>query len=476
MASMGTSIAFGTIAPGTSQSELISFTGVTQNSDGTATLTGVTRGLNKEYPYTESFSFKQPHQGQSIFILSDAPQVFNQYGALVNTNTWSGLNTYTVQNAQTTAGNPTLDNEYARKAYVDAVATGGVSNNKVIVAGTAGETVAVDQLVYLKVSDGRWWLADADTAATVENVILGITQGSGTAGNPVTSGVLTYGLNTFSGLTVTANTKYYASNTAGGFSSSTGTKNVSVGESQSTTTIFFNPRFDQQLTQDQINALVGTSGTPSTSNKYVTNDDTASAATASKVARRNATGDVTVPSTPTATTDAASKAYVDSKGGIISQSTTPATSSVANTTENTLYTIAIPANTLGTTGVIQVELNGTWAGSTGGRQITLRGKYGSTSACTMALLDTTSSATGSWRWTFNIFANAATNAQKGRGVYTQNTIVSTLGTSTTQFYVTDSQTLTEDSTTALNLTITSQLSSTNFPPTVTIDNYTVTVL
>lgn len=38
-----------------------------------------------------------------------------------------------------------------------------------------------------------------------------------------------------------------------------------------------NPKYD---------ALAGTSGTPSTSNKYVTNDDTATAATASKVARR----------------------------------------------------------------------------------------------------------------------------------------------------------------------------------------------
>ena len=38
-----------------------------------------------------------------------------------------------------------------------------------------------------------------------------------------------------------------------------------------------NPKYD---------ALAGTSGTPSTSNKYVTNDDTATAATADKVARR----------------------------------------------------------------------------------------------------------------------------------------------------------------------------------------------
>lgn len=64
-------------------------------------------------------------------------------------------------------------------------------------------------------------------------------------------------------------------------------------------------------TQDENDALAGTSGTPSSSNKFVTNDDTASAATASKLARRNATGDVTVPTTPSASTDASSKSYVD---------------------------------------------------------------------------------------------------------------------------------------------------------------------
>jgi len=62
----------------------------------------------------------------------------------------------------------------------------------------------------------------------------------------------------------------------------------------------------------QKDALVGTSGTPGTSNKYVTNDDTDTAATASKVPRRSASGQITVPTTPVATTDAASKAYVDS--------------------------------------------------------------------------------------------------------------------------------------------------------------------
>lgn len=66
-------------------------------------------------------------------------------------------------------------------------------------------------------------------------------------------------------------------------------------------------------TQGENDALVGTSGTPSSSNKYVTNDDTASAATASKVARRLAGGNITVVTESQAnnSTNAASTAYVD---------------------------------------------------------------------------------------------------------------------------------------------------------------------
>lgn len=131
MASMGTSIAFGTLAPGTSSSELISFTGVTQNSDGSALLTGVTRGLDKEYPGTEDTTFKQPHAGQTIFILSDAPQVFNQYTAKVNAETITGKWTFPaggnasapVSGSSYTA--PTDDLEYASKKYVDDIAIAG---------------------------------------------------------------------------------------------------------------------------------------------------------------------------------------------------------------------------------------------------------------------------------------------------------------------------------------------------------------
>jgi hypothetical protein len=75
-------------------------------------------------------------------------------------------------------------------------------------------------------------------------------------------------------------------------------------------------------TQSENDALQGTSGTPSDTNRYVTNDDTAEAATASRIPRRRSTGDITVPTTPTNSTDAASKAYVDGFTGIATENIT----------------------------------------------------------------------------------------------------------------------------------------------------------
>jgi len=52
MADFGTDlIGYGTFEPETDREENISFTGIVQNADGTATLTGVTRGLLFAYDY-----------------------------------------------------------------------------------------------------------------------------------------------------------------------------------------------------------------------------------------------------------------------------------------------------------------------------------------------------------------------------------------------------------------------------------------
>lgn len=70
---------------------------------------------------------------------------------------------------------------------------------------------------------------------------------------------------------------------------------------------------DAELTANQLAAIAGTSGTPSGTNKFVTNDDTATAATADKVARRLAGGNITVVTETQGnnSTNAASTAYVD---------------------------------------------------------------------------------------------------------------------------------------------------------------------
>lgn len=265
---------YGTLEPGTTREEQISFTTITQNADGTATLTGVTRGLRFVSPYDSVSANKKAHAGGAIFVISNTAAFYDGMASKNNDETIAGLWAFT-QVPSTTAGNPVANNDLARKAYVDSVVAGIASTVNLIVPGVAGETLAAGNLIYLKAADGRWWLCDADTAATVENVNLGIAQGAGTAGNAITSGVLTQGLDSNqSGLT--ASTKYYAGNTAGVLSSSAGTKEVTIGFSHPTdaTKMYIQPRFDQALTEDEQDALAGTSGTPSASNKFVTQNDT----------------------------------------------------------------------------------------------------------------------------------------------------------------------------------------------------------
>lgn len=272
MAVLNSDIAYGTIGPKTSSAEFISFTGITQNANGTATLTGVTRGLDKVSPFTTNATYKLPHSGQTLFILSDAPQVFAEYAAKRSANTFTEVQEFTLL-PTSSGGNAVSGTQLVTYAQALAMATGTTNIDRIVVAGNGGEAITAGQLLYLLVTDGEWYKCDADTAATVDNIILGIAQGTGSNGVAITSGILLFGLDS-NQTGLTNNTAYYASNTAGAISSTVGTVEVSVGISRSTTSLLFYPRYNQQLTEDQQDALVGTSGTPSASNKYVTNADT----------------------------------------------------------------------------------------------------------------------------------------------------------------------------------------------------------
>lgn len=283
-------ICFAKLDQGTSNEEIMSFTGITDNTT-TYTLTGCVWGYNF-YNTTSGVSanMKRHVSGSGFVITNDDHFLFTQFVNSDANQTIAGTKTFSSVPV-TTGGDPITGNELTRKAYVDALVLGTLTTINVIVPGKAGETVSAGDLVYFDDTDNEWKLCDADTAATVNNVLLGIAQGSGTNGNAIDNGVLLQGVDANqSGLT--EGDTYYASNTAGAIANSAGTIEVTVGIGKSATELYFNPRFNQQLTEDQQDALAGTSGTPSATNKYVTNDDTATAATANKVVRRGSSGDI----------------------------------------------------------------------------------------------------------------------------------------------------------------------------------------
>lgn len=80
MADFGTSdVGYGTLEPETSREENISFTGITQNLNGTASLTGVTRGLKFKFPYDQDLVLRRQHAGGGKFRISNSVQFYNAF-------------------------------------------------------------------------------------------------------------------------------------------------------------------------------------------------------------------------------------------------------------------------------------------------------------------------------------------------------------------------------------------------------------
>lgn len=131
------SIGYGTIEPGNgTQEEQISFTGVTQNANGTATLTGVKTVLFKA-PYTESSGLAKTHAGATTFVISNTAGFYNSITGKNNDETITGTWTFTSPNyprIDDTTNPPTDDEQFATKKYADDLAIAGspVSSTSVI--------------------------------------------------------------------------------------------------------------------------------------------------------------------------------------------------------------------------------------------------------------------------------------------------------------------------------------------------------
>lgn len=89
---------YGTLAPSSGNSEFISATGITQNGNGTATLTGVVRGLSRS-PGTggcvASSTLAHAYPGQTQFILSNSPCFYAEYAVRRNAQSITGRWTFT---------------------------------------------------------------------------------------------------------------------------------------------------------------------------------------------------------------------------------------------------------------------------------------------------------------------------------------------------------------------------------------------
>lgn len=153
MSYLNSSIEYATINPQGSTKEFVSFTGITQNSDGTALLTGVVRGLGFSYPYTASSTLHSAHSGQEIFILSNPPQLYQQFYNLNNVSTSTNILVFSsttpprLDSVAAQAGGTYIatTSEFATVAYVNQIAIAGAANSTESVKGISQLATAKQQ-------------------------------------------------------------------------------------------------------------------------------------------------------------------------------------------------------------------------------------------------------------------------------------------------------------------------------------------
>lgn len=288
-----TSSAFGDYAWGTFRNATntqVEYFRFDPSTIASASITIVKRGLDylgADYDSEITLNKYSWSANETIVELgTNPPGFYDQFAAKYNAETIGAVWTFgnTTRPKLDSDVDATDNSELITQGQLNRTALGTVTSANVFIAGTAGETLASGNIVYLKASDGRWWKASAATAATCEGVQLGVARGAGTAGNSVSGGILIKGIDSNrSSLTVGA--IQYLSDTSGAVSSTPGTLTISLGNAKSTTELYFNPRYLEIPNGGQKAALSGSSGTPGSGNKYVTENDVATN-TASKIVRR----------------------------------------------------------------------------------------------------------------------------------------------------------------------------------------------
>lgn len=106
--------------------EIVGFTGITDNGDGTATLTGLTRDLTSKSPYTTTGTGRS-HAASAIVVFSNNPQMYARFAAPENTATIT--NAWTFSTLPTFTNAPTTGTDGVNKAYADALSIQGAATS-----------------------------------------------------------------------------------------------------------------------------------------------------------------------------------------------------------------------------------------------------------------------------------------------------------------------------------------------------------
>ena len=124
MSDFGT-IGFGTVQPNSlGYEEQISWSGVTQNVDGTATLTGV-KNVMFLSPYTQTSGMKVSHPGGATFVVSNTSGFYDRLTSKDDDETVNGVWTFT---QSPIVPDPTTNMQAANKEYVDSIVIAGAPN------------------------------------------------------------------------------------------------------------------------------------------------------------------------------------------------------------------------------------------------------------------------------------------------------------------------------------------------------------
>lgn len=131
----------GTIEPGNgSNEEQIIFTGLTTNTNGTVTLTGVS-SVAFASPYTLTSGVVKSHFGNTTFTLSDTAYLYSQFASLGANNTFTGTDTFSVSPFIPTVAS-SATGQAASVGYVNSVAISGSPKASNTVFGITELTVA----------------------------------------------------------------------------------------------------------------------------------------------------------------------------------------------------------------------------------------------------------------------------------------------------------------------------------------------